>query len=133
LGIKPKAARVKGFEGVTMETAIYDSASLEVVDKVKPGAAYGHIVTIGRYEALWALPLKIKSSLPDMKQLFFRMGGKDTSESEWDITLHANRVGGEQRQLLICAGEKVRKKDTVTVLFTGHTHEEIVPLEVKIE
>jgi len=125
--------RVKGFKGVTPETAIYDSTSLEVVDKVKVSAAYGHIVTIGRYEAMWALPLKIKCSLPDTKQLFFRIGDKDVCEWEWEVTLHANRVGGEEKQLLICAGEKFRKKDAVTVKVTGHTHEEIVPLEVKIE
>lgn len=115
------------------ETAVYDSTSLEVVDKVKPGAAYGHIVTIGKYEAVWALPLSIKCSLPDTRQLFFRIGDKDVSEWEWEVTLHANRVGGEEKQLLICGGDEVRKKDTVTVKVTGHVHEEIVRLEVKIE
>jgi hypothetical protein len=107
--------------------------SREIVDKVTSGAAYGHIVKIGKYEAVWPLTLKIHSSLPDTKQLSFRDGDRDAPEWEWDVTLHANREGGEQERLLTCDGEKRRKKDTVSVRVTTHSKEENLVLEVKIE
>jgi hypothetical protein len=104
------------------------------VSKVKLGAAYGQIVIIGRYEAMWPLPLKIKSSLPDVKQLSFRIADQDEPAWEWEVTLQPNRVGGTNEQVLLCANQKVRKKDHLTVNATALINEEVLPrLELRIE
>jgi hypothetical protein len=106
---------------------------LETITEVKPGASYGHIVKIGRFEAVWALPLRIQCSLRDMQQLSFRKAAEDQLSWEWELTLHPNRLGGQREELLICGGEKIRKKDEISVRVTGDTIEENLPLEVKIE
>ena len=130
-------AKAKNFRGVDIETRVIDNDSLETVTKVEAGAAYGHSVEIGIYEALWPLTLKIGSALADTGQLTFRERGKssqDTPSWNWETTLFPNLRGGEEKRLLICATPKKRNEVQIVVRIDGdHAGAEDLFLKVPID
>ena len=123
-------ARANRIPGADIETDIFDSASLETVNRIKRGGAYGQFVKIGVFESLHAVPLIIKSSLRDTQQIAFR--GAESSWV-WKTTMHPNRSAGEMSEVLVCHNEKHRDRDRVLVKITGPSTEEDLPLEVKVE
>lgn len=133
---KKIAAKAKKFPGVTIETKVLDNDSLEAVTQLTPGAAYGHIVEIGKLRAVWPVPLKIQCTLRDTRQLAFRQASASTGDSpswDWATTLYPDRIGGEEKRLLICAPQKLRNQDKITVKITGDDREEDLPLKVPLE
>jgi hypothetical protein len=129
-------AKAKKFPGVKIETKILDNNSLEVIDHVEPGEAYGHSIEIGKFNALWPLPLSIKSTLGDTQQLAFRQSGTSGADAfswDWELTLYPNRIGGEGKRLLLCVSPKVRNIDKITVKVQGDDREEDLLLKVPIE
>jgi hypothetical protein len=133
---KKITAKAKKFTGVKIETKVLDNDSLEAVTQLAPGGAYGHSVEIGKLRAFWPVPLRIHCTLRDTRQLAFRQSGagsEDSSSWDWETTLYPDRIGGEEKRLLICAQQKSRGEDRITVKITGDDREEDVPLKVSLE
>ena len=131
---KAITAKARKFPGVEIETKVLDNGSLEAVRRVNPGTAYGHNITIGKLSALWPVPIAIKSTLRDTRQLAFRERDEESSSSwQWETTLFPDRVAGENTKLLVCAPKKVRNKDKIVVKVKGDDREEDLSLEVPIE
>ncbi len=127
-----KSARATKFKSVQIETRILDGASRSSVCVLKCGAAYGHIVEIGKFLGLYALPISIKSSLPDTLQLSFQAAESNSCAWEWNTVLHPDRSAGENSEILICRDAKVRDTDMLKVSIEGYDIKEDLKLEVEI-
>jgi hypothetical protein len=133
---KKVKTKAKTFRGVKIETRVIDNDSLETVTAVKAGGAYGHSIEIGSFKAMWPLTLKIGSALKDTRQLAFRQAGTTTHDEpswEWEATLFPNRLGGEEKRLLICASPKKRDHDDIVIRIDGDGGGEDLILKVPIE
>ena len=128
--------RATKFPGLEIETKVLNNDSLETVDELIHGGSYGHIVVVGALKSFYPVTLEIKSTLRDTRQLAFRESGEkkeDAASWNYSVTLYPDMSGGEEKKLLICASDKIRKNDKITVKITGGGREETLPLLVSIE
>jgi hypothetical protein len=137
-GITKKCVSATKIGGIQITSCIIDDRSSEAVNKLMLGASYGHTVKLGKYYALYHLPISIKGSLRDTEQLWFQKV-ETTQERlpnwEWTTVLYPDRVVGEHKELLVCSDKKRRSKEKITVQVTADTIEvqEAAPIEVEIE
>lgn len=128
--------RATKFPGLEIETKILNNDSLEMADELTPGSAYGHVVVVGTLKSFYPVTLEIKSTLRDTRQLAFRESGEKTEDADswnYSVTLYPDTSGGEEKKLLICSPDKIRKNEKITVKITGGGREETLPLLVSIE
>jgi hypothetical protein len=136
-GFGKKRATGSKIPGIEIETYVLDDQLSQSVDRLMLDSPYGHIVKLSRYYALYTVPVSIKGSVQDTRQLWFqksRTEGARFQSWEWEILLQPDRVPETHQELLVCSEKKNKTREEVTLTVNADAIgiQDILSIEVKI-